>query len=282
LDGLGIYAIGARWYDPALARWLSPDTLVPEPGNPQSLNRYSWVLGNPLKFVDPTGHKEEGACAPGDENIVCTTQEAMYGDYEPLWTYCADNPGDAVCQPTATPEEAALFFVVTVSGAELAFGIFEVGGAYLVGLISAASAHGDPSNEAVSLLEQAKNLCGRLGNLFDGAKKLPSDIAGTLQNGEYSARILDKDMIVFWAEGTEMGRWFGNIKPDSAAMAERLYNVAIYGNDLLHVSTYQIPAGTLIYEGPVAGGTGRQIFVDNPWAVGVQWLATEFLPQWGH
>jgi RHS repeat-associated protein len=65
--GLGIYAMGARWYDSELGRWISPDTLVPEPTNPQSLNRYSWVLGNPLKFVDPTGHKEEGECSPNDE-----------------------------------------------------------------------------------------------------------------------------------------------------------------------------------------------------------------------
>ena len=48
--------MGARWYDPALSRWLSADTLVPEAGNPQALNRYSYVLGNPLLFIDPSGH----------------------------------------------------------------------------------------------------------------------------------------------------------------------------------------------------------------------------------
>jgi RHS repeat-associated protein len=130
--GLGIYVMGVRWYDPALGRWLSADTLVPEPGNPQSLNRYSWVLGNPLNFVDPSGHKEEGACTPGDENVVCTTQEAMYKDYEPLWTYCADNPGDPVCQPTATPAEAAFWFIVGVSGAEVMVGAIEGAGVLLV------------------------------------------------------------------------------------------------------------------------------------------------------
>jgi RHS repeat-associated protein len=54
--GLGLYHMGARFYDAYLARWLSADTIVPEPGNPQSLNRYSWVLGNPLNAVDPGGH----------------------------------------------------------------------------------------------------------------------------------------------------------------------------------------------------------------------------------
>jgi RHS repeat-associated protein len=54
---LGIYTMGARWYDPALGRWLSGDTLVPEPGNPQAFNRYSFVRGNPLRYRDPSGHQ---------------------------------------------------------------------------------------------------------------------------------------------------------------------------------------------------------------------------------
>jgi RHS repeat-associated protein len=45
---LGIYIMGARWYDPALGRWLSADTIVPEPMDPQAFNRYSFVVGNPL------------------------------------------------------------------------------------------------------------------------------------------------------------------------------------------------------------------------------------------
>jgi len=55
-EGLGLYQMGARWVDPALSRWLSADTRVPEPGKPQAFNRYSYVLGNPLVYVDPSGH----------------------------------------------------------------------------------------------------------------------------------------------------------------------------------------------------------------------------------
>ena len=52
----GLYYYNARYYDPALGRFISADPIVPDPTNPQSLNRYSYVLNNPLKYTDPTGH----------------------------------------------------------------------------------------------------------------------------------------------------------------------------------------------------------------------------------
>jgi RHS repeat-associated protein len=54
--GLGLYDYRARFYDPALGRFLQPDPIVPEPGNPQGLNRYAYVYSNPLRYTDPTGH----------------------------------------------------------------------------------------------------------------------------------------------------------------------------------------------------------------------------------
>jgi RHS repeat-associated protein len=48
-DGyIKLYAMGARWYDYELGRWTSPDAIAPSPENPQSFNRFSYVLGNPL------------------------------------------------------------------------------------------------------------------------------------------------------------------------------------------------------------------------------------------
>jgi RHS repeat-associated protein len=52
---LGLYDYGARWYDPPLARFVQADTIVPQPGNPGSLNRYSYTRNNPLRYTDPTG-----------------------------------------------------------------------------------------------------------------------------------------------------------------------------------------------------------------------------------
>jgi len=56
---LGFYDYGARQYDPALGRFLQADTLVPNPGNRQSLNRYSCVANNPIRYIDSTGHWKE-------------------------------------------------------------------------------------------------------------------------------------------------------------------------------------------------------------------------------
>lgn len=52
----GLYNYGARYYDPNLMRFISADNVIPNPANPQMLNRYSYVLNNPLRFKDPTGN----------------------------------------------------------------------------------------------------------------------------------------------------------------------------------------------------------------------------------
>jgi hypothetical protein len=41
-----------------LGRFLSADTIVPDPSNPQRLNRFSYTRNNPLKYTDPTGHQD--------------------------------------------------------------------------------------------------------------------------------------------------------------------------------------------------------------------------------
>jgi RHS repeat-associated protein len=52
----GLYYYGARYYDPQLGRFISADTIVQAPYDPQSLNRYSYCRNNPINLVDPTGH----------------------------------------------------------------------------------------------------------------------------------------------------------------------------------------------------------------------------------
>ncbi|WP_416396165.1 RHS repeat-associated core domain-containing protein [Allohahella sp. A8] len=55
LDAVGLIHMNGRVYDAKLGRFLSADPFVQEPDNLQSLNRYSYVLNNPLSMTDPSG-----------------------------------------------------------------------------------------------------------------------------------------------------------------------------------------------------------------------------------
>ena len=39
VSSVQLTVMGARWYDAYINRFISPDTIIPQPGNPQSLNR---------------------------------------------------------------------------------------------------------------------------------------------------------------------------------------------------------------------------------------------------
>ena len=59
-EAAGLYWYASRAYDPAIGRFVMPDPIVPVPGNPQALNRYSYVYNNPLRYTDPSGHDPLG------------------------------------------------------------------------------------------------------------------------------------------------------------------------------------------------------------------------------
>lgn len=51
----GLYDYGARWYDPAMGRFVQPDPVIADPFDPQGLGRYAYVRNDPIGRVDPTG-----------------------------------------------------------------------------------------------------------------------------------------------------------------------------------------------------------------------------------
>ncbi len=50
----------ARYYLPRIGRFTRPDPVEGNPWFPQTWNRYAYVAGNPLNFIDPYGLDEEG------------------------------------------------------------------------------------------------------------------------------------------------------------------------------------------------------------------------------
>jgi RHS repeat-associated protein len=114
-DDTGLLYYHARYYDPALARFVSADSIVPSaeagrggaalavdyheprsiadlhdvldtprsargsngPSNAQNFNRYSYVLGNPVRNVDPSGH----ICAEAGMGCGETSDQTYEGQF---------------------------------------------------------------------------------------------------------------------------------------------------------------------------------------------------------
>ena len=116
-------------------RFISADTIVPDPANPQSWNRYSYGLDNPVKYTDPSGHM---ACDGEKSSEVTCTQatprEKLEADGATLIEKACSEPG-MHCNPSAGE-----MLAFTGSGLILsALGTPEIIGAGLDAVSSAAS-----------------------------------------------------------------------------------------------------------------------------------------------
>src|SRR5438128_1636524 len=72
-----LYPTPFRRYSSTQGRWLSPDPLAGSVFNPQSLNRYAYVLNRPTSLVDPLGLDNHGAppCGPKPDQKPCPQPE---------------------------------------------------------------------------------------------------------------------------------------------------------------------------------------------------------------
>ena len=82
-DQTGFYHYNARYYDPEIHRFISADTIIPNPANPQTLNRYPYVGNNPVRYTDPSGHCASRSWAL--ENLAanlteCSNRILRWGD----------------------------------------------------------------------------------------------------------------------------------------------------------------------------------------------------------
>ena len=100
-----LYNYNARLYDPIMSRFITPDIIVPQPYNPQSLNRYSYVLNNPLRYIDPSGHKK------GD--VVCDEDG----------NNCVYDLGEIIIRPDDNNEYAKWLYEMMLANAHMAWQI---------------------------------------------------------------------------------------------------------------------------------------------------------------
>ncbi|MBR5704030.1 MAG: VCBS repeat-containing protein [Bacteroidales bacterium] len=86
--GLGLINCNARFYDPAIGRFLSPDPLIQDPASTQNLNRYAYCLNNPLKYTDESGEiigTVLTAVVRGVGTIVSSAIKAIEGGIDNGW-----------------------------------------------------------------------------------------------------------------------------------------------------------------------------------------------------
>ncbi len=146
----------ARYYDPTTGRFISADTIVPDPSNPQDLNRYSYVRNNPPTYNDPTGHCLShgqqiyaGPCLEGnkagyDYQYGSEFVANQYGDVDGAGSGCllGRNP-DGGCRGAgwinAHWDEVAVGVACAVTAATVVSGwvCAGVGGAHFAGNVAA-------------------------------------------------------------------------------------------------------------------------------------------------
>ncbi len=77
-EGIGLYDYGARFYDPSMGRFTSPDTHIPEQSQGvQAWDRYAYSNNNSVRFTDSTGHSVD--CAANDYACQAQVKEESGG-----------------------------------------------------------------------------------------------------------------------------------------------------------------------------------------------------------
>jgi RHS repeat-associated protein len=88
---INLYYYNARYYDPALGRFVQSDTVIPQPNSVQGYDRYAYVNNNPLRYTDPSGHANEQGTGGGlssykqlakaFEKVVAKTSYSSYNGH---------------------------------------------------------------------------------------------------------------------------------------------------------------------------------------------------------
>ena len=197
----GLMYYGARYYDAAMGRFIQPDSVVPQPGNPQSLNRYSYAINNPMKYVDPSGH-----------DLIIVPGQSNEGDY--------DNPDswEKWITEYLGSEEKYKEWLEAWKGADTEKLRIDVAHKYGVAIFNWGSVSGrdiDPTNtwEAAHKVQDQINAWGMKDVTVLGHSKGANVAMNML--AMYSAGMLEKGQVRAMVVGDPF-TWFGGLASEVA------------------------------------------------------------------
>lgn len=194
-----------------MGRFITADTIVPDPRNPQSLNRYSYALDNPLLYTDPTGHDFWKKLLGGIETFVGAVL-AFVGEGSPvsyagvaLMAYGTETLGGDV-DVNANTQIAEY----DGSGGNLSNG----GG---------SNSGGSGSGNGVNLGNTGISYTGPMSGYFAGNSSLSTSIFGPIVGGSAQTSGLGNGVMsyqtflqMYGASGEESkGGWTGGIAIDA-------------------------------------------------------------------
>jgi RHS repeat-associated protein len=81
-DGNGLYYMRARFYSPEIKRFVNMDVLVGRVSQGQTLNRYTYVTGRPVSYIDPFGllemRDEYGEPTASNDDIMPDVEDVKW------------------------------------------------------------------------------------------------------------------------------------------------------------------------------------------------------------
>lgn len=84
-DPSGLVYLQARYYDPLVGQFTTPDTVFPNAPATQGFDLYAYTGGNPVTFVDPTGHEDlvEESVAEGiSADLASIAEESLAAEVD--------------------------------------------------------------------------------------------------------------------------------------------------------------------------------------------------------
>lgn len=191
----GLVYMQQRYYNPLIGRFISPDPVMPKPGNIFNFGRYTYGNGNPYKYTDPHGESVlEFLAGLEYETYSAITGHGFHGHRlvgALVDGYNGEGPGVA---GAAMQDAGIVLTVATLGAAGPEVGAAEAGGE-AVGEGAAAISADAAGDLASALKGPAGKLSSQVAKTFRATSTTARNGAGEtykLANGKVIVRVMEK------------------------------------------------------------------------------------------